>query len=52
MDLAFIGVGYCLYFEFIKYCLLILLTFLMTSGGYNLITNIFYGNNCVEDIAI
>lgn len=35
-----------LYFEYIKSCVLMLLILFVTSGDYNLITNLAFGTSC------
>lgn len=35
-----------LYFEYIKSCILMLLIIFVTSGDYNIITNIAFGKSC------
>lgn len=44
--MAFVGSGYPLYFDFLKFCSILMLVLLLTSGGYNLYTNYYYGNTC------
>ncbi|EAS04833.2 kinase domain protein (macronuclear) [Tetrahymena thermophila SB210] len=48
-DLSFLGSGYPLYFSFLKYCEVFLCLILLTSGGYNMLTNAIYGQDCKED---
>lgn len=38
--------GLPLYFEYIKSCILMLLIMFVTSGDYNIITNMAYGSDC------
>lgn len=45
-SLSFLGSGFPLFFDFCKYCIIILLILFVTSGDYNIITNIAYGNDC------
>ncbi|KAL4435368.1 hypothetical protein ABPG74_022851 [Tetrahymena malaccensis] len=47
-DLSFLGSGYPLYFSFLKYCEVFLCLILLTSGGYNMLTNAIYGQDCKE----
>jgi hypothetical protein len=44
--MAFLGSGIPLYFDFIRGCIIILLVFFVTSGDYNIITNLVYGEDC------
>ena len=46
LDLAYLGSGYPLYFYYLKFCALILIVLLLSSGGYNLVTNFFFGGFC------
>lgn len=48
-DFSFLGSGYSLYFEFLKSCQLILVCNFLVSGFYNLITNSFYGTDCLHE---
>jgi len=45
MDLAFMGSGFPCFYNFIKYCLVMLLSLLMLSGVWNIFTN-YSGTNC------
>ncbi|CAK58393.1 unnamed protein product (macronuclear) [Paramecium tetraurelia] len=45
-DYSFLGAGMPLYFEYIKSCILMLLIMFVTSGDYNIITNIAFGTSC------
>ncbi|CAD8053519.1 unnamed protein product [Paramecium sonneborni] len=45
-DYSFLGAGMPLYFEYIKSCILMLLIIFVTSGDYNIITNIAFGKSC------
>ncbi|CAD8059583.1 unnamed protein product [Paramecium sonneborni] len=45
-DYSFLGAGMPLYFEYIKSCILMLLIMFVTSGDYNIITNIAFGKSC------
>ena len=47
-ELAFLGAGYVLYFEFIKFCLKFLAAVLLVSAGYNMYTNYAYGTKCID----
>lgn len=47
VNLSFLGSGYPLYFNFIKYCVFIFLILLLTSGDFNLITN-WMGKDCKD----
>jgi len=46
-DISFLGAGYPLYFVYLKYCVFILLLTFMTSGAFNLLSNILSGKNCL-----
>ena len=46
--LSFLGSGLPLYFNFYKYCVIILVLLFSTSGDYNLITNYAFGTNCSD----
>ncbi|KAL4483923.1 hypothetical protein ABPG72_013929 [Tetrahymena utriculariae] len=48
-DLSFLGSGYPLYFSFLKYCEAFLCLILLTSGGYNMLTNAIYGKDCKKN---
>ncbi|KRX03774.1 hypothetical protein PPERSA_04282 [Pseudocohnilembus persalinus] len=48
-NLAHLGPGYPLYFDYIKFCIVLLLCQLLTSGAYSLFTNYFKGDDCVND---
>jgi hypothetical protein len=41
-------IGMVLHFDFIKACIVILLVLFVTSGDYNILTNIQYGKYCEE----
>ncbi|CAD8118599.1 unnamed protein product [Paramecium sonneborni] len=45
-DYSFLGAGMPLYFEYIKACILMLIVMFVTSGDYNIITNIAFGQSC------
>jgi hypothetical protein len=45
IDLSFLGSGYPLYFHYIKYCVIILGLIMITSGQFNLVSDI-YGGVC------
>jgi len=54
-DYSFLGAGNLiydlgmpLYFEYIKSCILMLLIMFVTSGDYNIITNIAFGQSCKD----
>ncbi|KAL4485796.1 hypothetical protein ABPG72_012336 [Tetrahymena utriculariae] len=47
-QLNFLGSGYPLFYNFIIYCIFMLFTLFMISGGYNLFTN-YLGNYCIAD---
>lgn len=40
------SLGLPLYFEYIKSCIIMLLMLFVTSGDYNIITNLAYGSDC------
>lgn len=44
----FLGSGYPLYFDFIKFCGIMLLQILIVSGLFNIVTNFLYGTSCVS----
>ncbi len=46
-ELAYIGPGYILYFDFIKFCGIFFSTILLISGLFNIVTNSLYGKNCL-----
>lgn len=46
-ELAFLGCGIPLYFDMIRYCICLLITYLLSSGLYNIITNSL-GDDCIE----
>ncbi len=48
MDLAFLGSGIPLYFSFIKWCIILLMVIFVTSGDYNILTNLYYGKDCIN----
>lgn len=39
IKLSFLGAGYPLFFDFIKWCIVILLIIFCTSGFFNIVTN-------------
>lgn len=45
MDLSFMGSGFPCFYNFIKYCFIMLMSLLLLSGAWNLVTN-YYGTNC------
>ncbi len=45
-ELAYLGSGYPLYFDFIKFCGIILLILFASSGAFNLYTNLMMGKDC------
>ena len=47
-DLGFLGNGFVLYFELIKGCIYILLAMFLLSGMTSIVTNYFYGSDCVD----
>lgn len=51
-DFSFLGSGYPLYFSFLKYCTIFLSLILIFSGGFNMITNALYGNDCKDSSEI
>ena len=44
MKLDFLGAGYPLFYNWMKYCIYILIVFLLTSGMFNIMSN-YYGNS-------
>ena len=48
IKLDFLGSGFPLFYNFIKWCFIILVTFLIMSGSYNIYTNL-KGNYCNHD---
>jgi hypothetical protein len=49
-DYSYYGVGYTLYFEFYKDCIILMFLLAVIVGGYSTYTN-YYGNSCaVEDL--
>ena len=51
-DFAFLGPGIPLYFEFIKGSVIILISLMLTSGLFNIYTNLFLGNDCLDEIIL
>jgi hypothetical protein len=47
-ELAFLGSGFPLYFEFVKSSSLILLILFIISGLYDIVSNGLYGNACIN----
>ena len=47
-DLAFLGSGYTLYFIFLQYCQMILISLFLSSGLFNSITS-FMGDSCLTE---
>lgn len=45
--MSFLGSGYPLFFNFIKYCIIIIFSIAVTSGEFNIISD-YYGDSCVE----
>lgn len=45
--LAFLGPGYPLFFNFMKYCCYLLLVMIVTSSAYNMYTN-YLGDDCID----
>jgi hypothetical protein len=46
MEFAFLGAGYTLYFQYLKYCNLILLFLFLSSGLFDILTNSIAGKEC------
>jgi hypothetical protein len=46
--MSFLGSGYPLFFNFMKYCIVILFAISMTSGEFNLLSN-YFGESCEKD---
>lgn len=49
LDLMFLGTGYPLFFAFVTDCINLLIIIFLTTGGYNLASNILLGNYCNLD---
>lgn len=47
IELSFLGSGYPMYFEFIRFCILLMAVLLFFNGLYGLITNGAYGTACL-----
>ena len=47
-ELRFLGSGFPLFYNFLKYCMLIRVVLLASNGGYNLYTN-YKGTFCTEE---
>lgn len=45
-ELAYLGPGYPLYFDFVKFCGVLLISIFISSGAFNLFTNFYYGDDC------
>jgi hypothetical protein len=45
-DLDFLGAGYPLYFDFLKYCIYILILLFLSTGAYNFFSNAELGKDC------
>lgn len=45
-ELKFLGSGFPLFYNYIKYCLLILSVLFLTTSIYNIVTNAVYGHFC------
>ena len=45
-DLKFLGSGFPLFYNYVKYCLLILTVLFLTTSVYNIVTNVAYGHFC------
>lgn len=46
INLSFLGSSYPLFFNYMKFCMIILMLLCLTSGQYNLISN-YYGQDCL-----
>jgi hypothetical protein len=47
-EFSFLGSGYPLFFNFIKFCVLVLFLMLLSSGAYNMFSNAV-GGDCLTD---
>ena len=47
-ELRFLGSGFPLFYNFIFYCIVIMIVLFLSNGGYNLYTN-YLGTFCTED---
>ena len=46
--LGHFGSGYPLFFDFIKYMIFFLLLLLLSTGAYNIFSNVMLGNGCKD----
>jgi hypothetical protein len=47
IDISYLGSGYPLYFNFIKYCVIILFAIFVSYGEISIMNN-YYGDSCLQ----
>jgi len=47
-ELDFLGPGYPLFFDFMKYCMFLLLILVLSAGSYNIFSNAILGEDCIS----